>query len=70
MTKRVEYIPFVGAVEIDDDESISEETNPRTQQEIADELGLSRVTVGKLETHALEKFREIFLTKYKKDDFI
>lgn len=70
MTKEVEYIPFVGIVELDDEEPIVEDTAPRTQQQIADELGLSRVTVGKLETHALEKFREIFLTKYKKDDFI
>ena len=64
MTKKTEPIPFMGLVEIDDD------IHPMTQQEVADELGISRPAVGQTESRALKKFKEIFLTKFKKDDFI
>jgi predicted XRE-type DNA-binding protein len=64
MTKKTEPIPFMGMVEIDDD------THPMTQQEIADELGISRPAVGSTEKRAMQKFKELFLKKFNKDDFI
>jgi DNA-directed RNA polymerase sigma subunit (sigma70/sigma32) len=64
MTKRLEPVPFFGMVEVDDD------THPMTQQEVADELGISRPAVGSTEKRALKKFKEVFLTKFNKDDFI
>ena len=64
MTKKTEPIPFMGLVEVDDD------VYPMTQQEVADELGVSRNAVGQTENRALKKFKELFLSKFKKDDFI
>jgi DNA-directed RNA polymerase sigma subunit (sigma70/sigma32) len=69
MTKKIEFIPFMGAVEIDDEDEISN-THPMTQQEVADELGVSRNAVLQTEHRALKKFKELFLSKFKKDDFI
>jgi DNA-directed RNA polymerase sigma subunit (sigma70/sigma32) len=68
MTKRIEFIPFMGAVEVDDDEV--SDTHPMTQQEVADELGVSRNAVLQTEHRALKKFKELFLKKFNKDDFI
>lgn len=68
MTKRTEFIPFLGAIEVDDDEV--SDTHPMTQQEVADELGVSRNAVLQTEHRALRKFKELFLSKFKKDDFI
>ena len=68
MTKRTEFIPFLGAIEIDDDEVI--DIYPMTQQEVADELGISRPAVGSTEKRAMQKFKEKFLKKFNKDDFI
>ena len=65
MIKRFEPVPFFGMVEIDDDD-----VHPMTQQEIADELGISRPAVGSTEKRALQKFKEKFLEKFNKDDFI
>ena len=65
MTKHSEPIPFMGMVELDDDD-----VHPMTQQEVADELGISRPAVGSTEKRAMQKFKEKFLTKFKKDDFI
>jgi hypothetical protein len=67
MTKRIEPIPFMGMVEVDDDVS---NTLPMTQQEVADKLGVSRNAVGSTEKRAREKFKEKFLEKFNKDDFI
>jgi DNA-directed RNA polymerase sigma subunit (sigma70/sigma32) len=64
MTKKTEPIPFMGLVEVDDD------VYPMTQQEVANELGVSRNAVGQTENRALKKFKELFLSKFKKDDFI
>ena len=68
MTKRFEPVPFAGMIEIDDDEVNN--THPMTQQEVADELGISRNAVLQTEHRALKKFKELFLSKFKKDDFI
>jgi predicted XRE-type DNA-binding protein len=65
MTKRTEPIPFMGLVEIDD-----EVVYPMTQQEVADELGISRPVVSLTERRAMQKFKEKFLRKFNKDDFI
>ena len=65
MTKRFEPVPFFGMVEVDDDDA-----HPMTQQEVADELGISRPAVGSTEKRAKEKFKELFLKKFNKDDFI
>jgi len=65
MTKKTEPIPFMGLVEIDD-----EIVHPMTQQEVASELGISRNAVGDTEKRAMQKFKELFLSKFKKDDFI
>jgi predicted XRE-type DNA-binding protein len=65
MTKRNEPIPFMGMVEIDD-----EEVYPMTQQEVANELGISRPVVSLTEKRAMQKFKEKFLRKFNKDDFI
>jgi DNA-directed RNA polymerase sigma subunit (sigma70/sigma32) len=64
MTKHNEPIPFFGMLEVDDD------IYPMTQQEVADELGISRPAVGSTEKRAMEKFKEKFLEKFNKDDFI
>ena len=68
MTKKTEPIPFAGMVEIDDDEV--SDIHPMTQQEVADELGVSRNAILQTEHRALKKFKELFLSKFKKDDFI
>lgn len=75
MTKRIEPIPFVGMVEIDDDETESTEPTDKklfakTQKEVADELGVTRHAVGQVEKRAMKKFKEKFVAKFKKDDFI
>jgi hypothetical protein len=69
MTKHSEPIPFMGMVEIDD-EPADRSIHAKTQQEVADELGISRNAVGQTEHRALRKFKELFLSKFKKDDFI
>ena len=69
MTKRFEPVPFMGMVEIDDEDEVIN-THPMTQQEVADELGISRNAVWQTEQRALSKFKEAFLKKFKKDDFI
>jgi len=66
MTKKTEPIPFMGLVEVEDDESVY----PMTQQEVANKMGISRNAVGQTENRALKKFKELFLSKFKKDDFI
>ena len=67
MTKRLEPVPFFGMVEIDDDEV---NNHPMTQQEVANVLGVSRNAVLQTEHRALKKFKEKFLEKFNKDDFI
>jgi DNA-directed RNA polymerase sigma subunit (sigma70/sigma32) len=68
MTKHSEPIPFMGIVEIDDDEVSN--TQPMTQQEIANELGETRSAVNYIERQAMQKFKAKFLRKFNKDDFI
>jgi DNA-directed RNA polymerase sigma subunit (sigma70/sigma32) len=70
MTKRTEPIPFFGLVEVDDDEPVNRDLYSRTQQDIADELGVTRNAVGDVERRAIKKFREVFLSKFNKNDFI
>ena len=70
MTKYIEPIPFMGMVEVDDDEPVDRGLYFKTQQEVADELGVSRNAVGQTENRALRKFKEVFLSKFNKDDFI
>jgi len=70
MTKRTEPIPFFGMVEVDDDEPTDRRLLDKTQQEVADELGVTRNAVGSTEKRAKEKFKELFLKKFNKDDFI
>lgn len=70
MTKHNEPIPFMGLVGIDDDEPVNRGLYIKTQQEVADELGVSRNAVGQTENRALRKFKEVFLSKFNKDDFI
>ena len=67
MTKTTEPIPFMGLVEIDD---ADDKIHPMTRIEIANELGITRTAVGMTEVRALKKFREKFLLKFKKSDFI
>ena len=69
MTKHSEPIPFLGMVEIDDDDEVND-IHPMTRKEVADELGITRTAVGMTENRALRKFKEKFLQKFKKDDFI
>ena len=62
MTKNLEPIPFVGYVDVDEDMS---------QTDIAKSLGLSRVTVGKIEKDALLKAKKLMEEKnIKKDDIL
>ena len=68
MIKRFEPVPFAGMVEIDDDEV--SDTHPMTRKEVADELGITTTAVGMTENRALRKFKEKFLKRFKKDDFI
>ena len=70
MTKHSEPIPFMGIVEIDDDEPFDRSIYSKTQSEVADELGITRNAVGQTEHRALKKFKEVFLSKFNKDDFI
>ena len=73
MTKRTEFIPFMGVVEIDDEEetvSVDVSLYFQTQQEVADELGVTRIAVGQTERRALKKAREILSKKFKKSDLI
>jgi hypothetical protein len=75
MTKHTEAIPFLGIVEFDDDDEPEQVKDrdmyySKTQQDIADELGVSRIAVGLTEKRAVKKFRKVFLSKFKKDDFI
>jgi DNA-directed RNA polymerase specialized sigma subunit len=75
MTKYTEAIPFLGIVELDDDDEPEQVKDrdmyySKTQQDIADELGVSRIAVGLTEKRAVKKFRKVFLSKFKKDDFI
>jgi predicted XRE-type DNA-binding protein len=65
MTKRTEPIPFMGMVEIDENDIY-----PMTQQEVANELGISRPVVSLTEKRAMQKFKEKFLKKFNKNDFI
>jgi predicted XRE-type DNA-binding protein len=65
MTKRTEPIPFMGMVEIDENDIY-----PMTQQEVANELGISRPVVSLTEKRAMQKFKAKFLRKFNKDDFI
>ena len=39
-----------------------------TQQEVANELGLSRHTINKVEQKALRKFKYYLLQKHKRED--
>jgi predicted XRE-type DNA-binding protein len=66
MTKRNEPIPFMGIVEIEDDESVY----PMTQQEVANVLNTNRPEVSRIQKQAMQKFKEKFLKKFNKDDFI
>ena len=72
MTKHSEPIPFMGIVDIDDDvqENQDRSLTVKTQQEVADELGITRNAVGQTEKRALKRFKEILTTKYKKSDLI
>ena len=72
MTKHSEPIPFMGIVEIDDEvhETQDRSLTVKTQQEVADELGITRNAVGQTEKRALKRFKEILTTKYKKSDLI
>ena len=72
MTKRIEPIPFVGMVEIDDDETepMDRKLFAKTQKEVANELGVTRHAVGQVEKRAMKKFKEKFIAKFNKDDFI
>jgi len=69
MAKRIEPIPFMGLVEVDDDVVESSQFN-YTLQEVADKLGISRGTVSVTERRALRKFKQKFLEKFKKEDLI
>ena len=70
--KKIELIPFVGAVEYDDDEPQEIDRNLyfRTQQEVADELGITRNAVGDTEKRAIRKVRAILIKRFKKSDLI
>ena len=69
MTKRFEPIPFAGMVEVDDEEP-DKKLFDKTQQEVADELKVTRGTVGNVEKRATKKFKEKFVAKFNKDDYI
>lgn len=73
MTKKTEFIPFMGVVEIDDEEEtvgVDRDLYSKTQQEVADELGVSRIAVGQTERRALKKAKELLTKKFKKSDLI
>lgn len=58
----------------EDEDDEPEETTPQnnegymTQQEVADELGMSRSRVSEVEKKALRKLRYVFFIKYKRED--
>jgi DNA-directed RNA polymerase sigma subunit (sigma70/sigma32) len=71
MTKRFEPIPFAGIVEVDDEPEVADKKLfVKTQQEVADELKVSRGTVSHVERKAMKKFKEKFIAKFNKDDYI
>ena len=73
MTKKTEFIPFMGVVEIDDEEEtvgVDRDLYSKTQQEVADELGVTRIAVGQTERRALKKAKELLTKKFKKSDLI
>jgi DNA-directed RNA polymerase sigma subunit (sigma70/sigma32) len=70
MTKKIEPIPFVGMVEIEEDDVSDKIDFAKTQKEVANELGVTRTAVGLIEKKAMKRFRQKFLAKFKKDDFI
>lgn len=72
MTKKTEFIPFLGVVEVDDEEEVASDRSvyAKTQQEVADELGVTRNAVGDTERRALKKAKEILTKKFKKSDLI
>ena len=71
MTKKIEPIPFAGMVEVDDEPEVSIKNDfAKTQKEVANELGVTRTAVGLIEKKAMKRFRQKFLAKFKKDDFI
>jgi DNA-directed RNA polymerase sigma subunit (sigma70/sigma32) len=71
MTKRLEPIPFAGMVEIDYEPEVTDrKLFAKTQKEVADELGISRNAVGDVEKKAMKKFKEKFIAKFNKDDYI
>lgn len=71
MTKRIEPIPFAGMVEVDDEPVVSNKIDfAKTQKEVANELGVTRHAVAEVEKKAMKKFKEKFLAKFNKDDFI
>ena len=62
MTKELEPIPFVGYVDLGED---------TPQIEIAKSMGLSRMTVAKIEKEALKKAKKLMEErKIKKDDIL
>ena len=62
MTKELEPIPFVGHVDLGED---------TPQIEIAKSMGLSRMTVAKIEREALKKAKKLMEErKIKKDDIL
>jgi transcriptional regulator len=65
MTKRFEPIPFMGVVEVDEND-----VYPMTQQEVADVLNTTRPEVSRIEKRAMQKFKQKLLKKFNKDDFI
>ena len=69
MTKRLEPIPFAGMVEVDD-EDFDKTLFNKTQKEVADELKVTRSTVGNIQKRAMKKFKEKFIAKFNKDDYI
>jgi len=69
MTKQFEPIPFAGMVEVDDEEP-DKKLFDKTQQEVADKLKVTRGTVGNVEKRAMKKFKEKFIAKFNKDDYI
>jgi len=65
MTKRFEPIPFMGVVEVDENDIY-----PMTQQEVANVLNTDRTVVSRIEKRAMQKFKQKLLKKFNKDDFI
>ena len=71
MTKRFEPIPFAGIVEVDDEPEVaSKKLFDKTQQEVANVLNTNRSVVSRIEKQAMKKFKEKFIAKFNKDDYI